>query len=205
MIKTKFSILFATIALAFGWAYHASGQISITTNATVWVTNVVQVLNYVPPSTNAPVISGPVQDAWDFVTTAGVSNWVVGTYGIYSETSKTWGGGVGVGYKLSDFVVPIFRMDMIGPDVYLPSGNLQLQVPVTLFGKLTAVPFGFGGVATTVAGGGNENGAVVGILGIGMAVRITKNIDLLGDWEIWEGGKFHQDNQIRFGAAWKFW
>lgn len=204
MIKTKFSILFATIALAFGWAYHASGQITIFTNTTVWVTNTVQVLNYVPPSTNAPVISGPVQDAWDFVTTQGSTNWMIAGYGIYSIDSKKWGGGLGVGYKLSDFVVPTIRLDYLANEIWMPSGNLQLQVPITLFGKVTTIPFAFAGVATCVSGTGSQNGTAVGMLGIGMAARVAAHWDIIADWETWTGGQFHNDNQIRGGIVYKF-
>lgn len=158
------------------------------------------------PATNStPIISGPVVDAISFAATEGATNWMFGIYGINSFTSHQWGGGIGAGYKLSSFVMPVMRLDYIGGEVWMPSGNLQLQVPLMLFGKVEAIPLTFAGVATTVAGGGSENGAAVGILGIGMAVKVASWVDLIADYELWNGGPFHQDNQIRFAAAFKFW
>jgi hypothetical protein len=194
-----------TILLAFGLACQASAQIVIKTNATVWVTNYVTVpVAGSTPGTNAPLVSGPAADAWSFITTAGVSNWMVAPFGIYSTTSKEWGGGLAVGYKLSEFVVPVLRLDYLAGDIWMPSANLQLQVPVTIMGKFTLIPFTFAGVATTIAGGGADNGTAVGMLGIGGAVRLSSHVDLVGDYELWNGGHFHADNQIRFGVLYKF-
>ncbi len=155
-------------------------------------------------TTNAPVISGPAKDAVVFMTTAGVTNWLAATYAIYSVSSKDWGGGVGVGYKLGDFVVPTLRLDYLAKEIWMPSGNIQLQLPVTIMNKITLIPMTFAAVGTTVSGGGNDNGSPVGILGIGMAARLSSHWDLIADWEIWNGGRFHQDNQIRGGIVFKF-
>lgn len=153
---------------------------------------------------NAPVISGPAADAWAFITTAGVTNWMIAPYAIYSTTSKEFGGGLGVGYRLSDFVVPTLRVDYLNKEIWMPSANLQLQVPVTILGKVTVIPFTFAGVATTVSGGGTDNGAAVGMLGVGGAIRLSTHFDVIGDYELWNGGPFRSDNQIRFGFVWKF-
>lgn len=150
------------------------------------------------------IISGPAADAWNFITTEGVTNWMVAPFGIYSTTSKEAGGGLALGYKLSDFVVPILRIDYIGKEFWMPSANLQLQMPVTILGKVTVVPFTFAGVATTISGGGDQNGAAVGMLGIGGALRLSSKFDLVGDYEIWNGGPFKTDSQIRFGVLYKF-
>lgn len=156
------------------------------------------------PTNSPPIISGPAADAISFITTEGVTNWMIAPFGIYSTTSKEWGGGLGIGYKLSDFVVPVMRIDYLASQLWMPSMNLQLQVPVHIMGKVTVIPFTFAGVATTVSGGGSENGTAVGMLGIGGAIRIASHWDLVGDYEIWNGGPFSQDNQIRFGVVFKF-
>lgn len=181
-MKKIFAVLLATIGLALG--------LEAQTNT--------------PPVTNAPVISGPAADAWAFITTQGATNWMVAPFGIYSTTSKEWGGGLALGYKLSDFVVPVMRLDYLASEIWMPSMNLQLQVPVTILGKVTVIPFTFAGVATTVSGGGSQNGSAVGMLGVGGAVRIASHWDLVGDYELWNGGPFHSDNQIRFGVLFKF-
>lgn len=157
-----------------------------------------------PPSTNAPIISGPAADAISFITTEGVTNWMIAPFGIYSTTSKEWGGGLGIGYKLSDFVVPVMRIDYLASQLWMPSMNLQLQVPVKIMGKVTVIPFTFAGVATTISGGGNDNGSAVGMLGVGGAIRIADHWDLVADYELWQGGPFSSDNQIRFGVLFKF-
>jgi hypothetical protein len=153
--------------------------------------------------TNAPVASSPI---FEFLSTG--TNWYAGTYGIYDTTSKQWGGGIGAGYKLSEFVVPIVRLDYIGSQIWVPSGSLQLQVPVTLFGKFTVVPFVFPGIATSLNNyNSGNNGDAVGIFGSGVMLRIPSTkwyvpSDVIADYERWTGGPF-KDNQFRLGLSWK--
>lgn len=159
---------------------------------------------------SGPVISGPLSDAISFLGQG--SNWMVAPYGIYDTGTKSVGAGVGIGYKLNDFVVPTLRLDYLAKqnELFMPSANLQLQAPVTLFGKVTAIPFTFAGIATPLAGQGSQNGTVVGIYGVGGALRlgttnswIGKHLDLIGDWEKWQGAGFTGD-QYRFGVLYKF-
>lgn len=155
----------------------------------------------VPAPTNAPpALSGPVMDALTFMSTA-TTNWMIGAYGIYDQGTKSAGGGIGVGYKLSDFVVPIMRLDYLNDGLWMPSGNLQLQLPLTIMGKVTVIPLAFTGIATPLAGKGNDNGSAVGILGIGLAVRVAQHWDVLADYEKWSG---FDGNQYRIAAAYKF-
>lgn len=157
-------------------------------------------------NTNNPILTGPGADAWTFLT-ASASNWIVAPYGIASTDGKTFGAGLGVGYKLSEFVVPTLRIDGVdstdGFTVWMPSASLQLQAPVKILNAVTVVPFAFAGIATPIAGQHENNGSVVGIFGVGGAIRLGKNWDLLGDFEIWNGGGFSSQQQIRFGFGWK--
>lgn len=155
-------------------------------------------------NTNSPVIGGPAADAWKFVTTEGITNWVVAPYVIYDSHSEEFGGGLGVGYMLSQFVVPTLRVDYLHKEVWMPSASLQLQLPVRIMNKVTFTPFAFGGIATCVSGQGSENGTAVGIYGIGGALTLKKDKwYLLGDAEQWNGANF-QGWQYRFGFAYKF-
>lgn len=154
-------------------------------------------------NTNPPVITGPIADFISFATTAGATNWMIAPYGIYDAGSKTGGGGIALAYKLSDFVVPTMRLDYVNREIWMPSGTLQLQAPVTFFGKVTVIPFVFGGIATPIAGKGADNGSAVGMFGTGGAIRLSSRLDLVGDVEKWSGGGF-TGLQYRGGIAIKF-
>ncbi|HSM84600.1 MAG TPA: hypothetical protein VLT16_00555 [Candidatus Limnocylindrales bacterium] len=146
----------------------------------------------------SPVLSGPATQVIDFLTTG--SNWMVAPYGIVTTDSK-FGGGIAFGYKLSDFVVPTMRLDYLEGQLWMPSASLQLQAPLTIMGKITAIPFTFAGIATPISGAGNNNGSAVGIFGAGAAIRLSSKVDVVGDYEKWSGFK---GGQIRFGILYKF-
>jgi hypothetical protein len=157
--------------------------------------------------TNVPVIASPVIDAFNFLSTPS-SNWMLATYGVFT---KSEGGGVGVGalYKVSENFGAVMRLDRIGNDTYLPSGNFQVQVPVTLMGKFTLVPFAFTGMATPINAQPGHDG-VIGIFGIGAAIRIPESIkgksqfipdDVVYDYERWTS---YEGMQHRIGFLWKF-
>lgn len=133
------------------------------------------------------------------------SNWMVAPYGIaYNSGGRTrFGGGIGVGYALNSYVVPTLRLDYLDSHFYMPSGSLQLQLPISPFKNpaLAIVPFAFSGVATPIGGGGGNNGSVVGIFGAGAALRIAKHWDVIGDMEKWTT---FSGNQYRFGFVYKF-
>lgn len=153
-------------------------------------------------SQNTAFLSSPIVD---FLSR---SNLIVATYGIIDSTSKTGGGGIGLGYKLSDFVVPTLRFDYIGGRIWQPSGSLQLQVPVTIAGKFTVIPFIFEGIATPLTGKGNKNFDPVNIAGIGAALQLPHShwynpAGVIGDFERWTGAGWN-NNQIRAGVYWKF-
>lgn len=160
-----------------------------------------------PGVTNAPIIASPVLDAFNFLSTPS-SNWMFALYGI---STKNDGGGVGIGalYKVSENFGAVLRLDHFGGDTFMPSGNFQIQVPVTIMGKFTMIPFAFTGIATPL----NEDAAVdgvVGVYGIGVAVRLPVELKsksrflpdaVLYDYEKWTS---YDGGQHRVGFLWKF-
>lgn len=156
-----------------------------------------------PPITN--ILSGPIVDAIDFVGQG--SNWFAVPFGMVSTDNKQWGGGLALGYKLSDFVVPLMRIQGIEDvdkhsfNIWMPSLTVQLQAPIVLFGKVTAIPLLYGGAGIPISGAGSINGDPVGILGAGLALKLSKKWDLVGTYEHWTNFKA---NQILFGPLYKF-
>lgn len=151
---------------------------------------------------SAPILSSPIVD---FLSR---SNLIVATYGIYGTTSHEGGVGLGLGYKLSEFVVPTLRFDYIAGRIWQPSASLQLQVPVTIAGRITVTPFIFEGIATPLTGKKGANFDPVNIAGLGAAFKLPAfrwytPSGLIWDYERWTGAGWN-DNQIRFGAYWKF-
>jgi len=157
--------------------------------------------------TNVPVIASPVLDAFNFLSTPS-SNWMFATYGIFTKNEGE-GFGIGAAYKVSENFGAVLRLDRIGNDTFMPSGNFQWQVPVTLMGKVTVVPFAFTGIATPINDSGNHDG-VIGIFGVGSAIRVPAAIksasrfipdDVVYDYEKWTS---YAGGQHRFGFLWKF-
>jgi hypothetical protein len=164
-----------------------------------------------PPSsaaqTNAPVIASPVLDAFNFLSTPS-SNWMFAVYGI-STKDEGEGFGIGALYKVSENFGAVLRLDRIGNDTFMPSGNFQVQVPVTIMGKFTMIPFAFTGVATPLNARPGHDG-VIGIFGIGSAIRVPEVIksksrfipdDVVYDYEKWTS---YEGGQHRLGFLWKF-
>lgn len=154
-------------------------------------------------TTDTNVISGPILEAWQFLTTP-ATNWIIVPYGMIwdkgSGQKNSYGGGIAAAYLLNAFVAPTIRLDYLDGRFWMPSGEVQLQVPVTILGKFEVIPFGFTGIGTPISGS-DKNGQVTGIFGIGGAVKITKHFDLIADYEKWTG---FSGNQYRFGVGYKF-
>lgn len=145
------------------------------------------------------VVPGNLQLALNFLGTG--SNWMVTPYGIYDMGSKKPGGGVGLFYALTPNVVTGMRLDYVDGSLFMPSGDLQLQVPINITTNIALVPFTFAGIAAPISGSGFAQDVPVGIFGIGGALKITKKWDLVGDYEHWTGFK---GAQLRFGFLYKF-
>lgn len=159
-----------------------------------------------PPmtDTNAPASTNMfgehVGKVVDFLSMTG-SNWSVIPFAIYSEDTK--GGGVGLAamYSMTDFAGAFLRLDYLEGDIFMPSGNFQLQIPVKLAGKVTVVPFVLGGIATPLSGRGDDNGDPIGIFGMGMGLKVSRKVSVVYDSEVWS--KF-DGWQHRLGVLWRF-
>lgn len=157
--------------------------------------------NAVVIDTNAPpTLPQVVTNVVGFLS-ATASNWVAVPYAIYSEDSKSIGAGVGIAYALNKYSLTMVRLDFIEDELFMPSGNIQLQLPLTIAGNFQATPFIFGGIATPLGGRGDDNGEVTGIAGTGLAVGITKKLGAAYSIEHWS--RF-SGQQHRFGIFWKF-
>jgi hypothetical protein len=160
--------------------------------------------------TNAPVVTGAASTLWDFVTTG--SNYWAAPYGTFGVSSHTMGGGIAVGYKVSEIINPVVRLDYFDGQFWMPSLTAQLQAPRALMGKIPVIPFGVAGIATPIAGAGTGNGSLVTVLGAGAAVKLDflgsssllQHTDIVVDYEKWLGLPQKQQNQIRFGVLFKF-
>jgi hypothetical protein len=156
--------------------------------------------------TNTQWVTSPITDL------LASSNLIVATYAIADTTTKEWGGGIGIGAKLNEFTVPTIRFDYIKDRVWVPSANLQLQVPINILVRdgvptIKLTPFTTAGIATSFNNWRNgDNGNPVGIFGLGASLNLPKlapKLLVLVDYERWTGKPF-DDDQVRFGLAWKF-
>lgn len=140
-------------------------------------------------------------NTWLNFLSATSTNWMFVTYGLYATEPDRFGGGVAAAYSLSDYAATGLRLDYIDGEFWMPSVNIQLQLPIKVMNKLTVVPFVLSGLATPISGAGDKQDTVTGIFGGGLALRITKHADLIYDCEAWTG---FPGNQHRFGFLWKF-
>jgi len=133
------------------------------------------------------------------------SNWVSAVYGIYVPKLKTAGEGAAFGYKITDNIVSVLRVDCFNNlhsengGAWLPSGQMQLQVPIHLTSATTLTFFGFGGLAVPLSGMGDANRQTTGIFGTGGDISISQHLRVIADWETWNA-----QQQVRFGFCWKF-
>lgn len=150
-------------------------------------------------STNAP------PNLWDIVTTG--TNYFGGGYGTVNYKLNTAGGGIFVGYRATDFLAPVARLDYWSGTLYTMSLNVELQVPRTVMGKIPVVPFAIAGVETPLKG----NASTDAVVGAGAAIRLdflgtswlATHLDLVGDYEMHFGLPTDQQHQIRFGLLLK--
>lgn len=154
----------------------------------------------VPTNTVPPIIPDPVWSVLQNLTTA--TNFAVDLYGGYATDHKDWGGGVAIVYNFSQFLGSMARLDYINSKetVYMPSLNLQFQVPLSFGTKLKVTPFVFSGVGIPIAGT-DKNGQMVGIVGGGLAARFGAHFGVATSYEYWTNLK---TPWIRFGPYWKF-
>lgn len=133
------------------------------------------------------------------------SNWVCGVYGIAVPKQHTGGEGIFAGYLVDPHVMTLMRVDCLNNfgdttgGVWLPSLQVQLQMPIQINSYLRLTPLGYGGVAAPISGLGVANRQVVSIVGGGLALGIKQHAKLFVAWETWDTVQ-----QIRFGGGWAF-
>lgn len=155
-----------------------------------------------PPVATNGVSSGFLSDVVTFFSEG--TNFIVVPYGIITSGNNGKygaGGGVALAYEVSKYFESGMRIEYLNKQFYQGAFTAQLQVPLTLFKKVTVVPFILGGVAVPFGGGATDPGTVQGIAGAGMAVRLTSRWDLLGDIEKWSATP---GQQYRVGIGYKF-
>jgi hypothetical protein len=180
-------------------------MLAITVNAqnppTPPVIPEIQPLSVDVETNTVPTLPEHVNTFLQFLS-ASSTNWYVATYGIYVSDNKSFGGGVAAAYSLSPYVLSVLRVDYLNDSFWMPSGSMQLQLPIKLMGKLNVTPFAFAGIATLLGGNGDqETGSAVGIGGAGLATRFNDHLGVVYDVEMWSG---FSGAQHRFGIYWKF-
>lgn len=155
--------------------------------------------------TNAPAYTNILGQqfgmVFDFFAQTG-SNWSVVPFITFLDDEKyeEIGGGIAAVYSISDYAGAMLRVDYLNGDVFMPSGNFQLQLPITLGGKFQVVPFLITGIATPL-NAGEDTGDPVGIIGSGLGVRVSKKIGVVYDVEKWSS---FDGFQHRFGVLFRF-
>ena len=143
---------------------------------------------------------------WDLITTG--TNYFGGAYGTVNYKLNTVGGGAFVGYRATDFIAPIARIDYWGGRLYTMSLNVELQPPRSLMGKIPVVPFALAGVETPLQGDASTDAMV----GAGAAIKLDflgsgwlpTHLDIVADYEMHFGLPTDQQHQIRLGFLLKF-
>lgn len=148
------------------------------------------------------------------------SNWFGGGFMTYATGDRTMGGGAFVGYKATEALAPVLRLDEFAGKAYMCNLSLELSVPRTLMGKVPVVPFLVAGAGIPLSSAtidGNltiSAGQPVGIVGAGAYMPLdwagsswlAQNTFLVADYEHWTGAGIpaKQQNQIRFGFGVRF-
>lgn len=173
---------------------------------TLLATVAIATVGYSQTTTDTNTTTVSATSLWDFATTG--SNYWVTVFPTYSLDSHDFGYGIAVGYHIPNTVVsPMLRFDRLAGVSYLVSGNLQLEVPRSLMGKVPIHPFGLAGAATAIGGSGLNNGTLAGMTGVGAYVKwsevfgkttgITTHMNSAADIEYWFGVPTALSKQIR--------
>ena len=159
-------------------------------------------------NTNSLSLEGPLITLLGNLSTA--TNLAITAYGIYDTAPKPGADSAGFGltalYNITPWAATGVGMEFMNGDVWMPSGQVQLQAPFTIGGKVTLIPFGFTGVATPVSGRAADNGTAVGIFGAGLAARIYTSsggahlsiFTAISKWTGFDGEKIYGGLVYRF-------
>lgn len=158
-------------------------------------------------STNIPPV---VPNLIDYLTTG--SNYFAVPFVTYSVNDHSVGGGIALGYHLSDIIAPVLRLDYFDSRFYSVSLTANLQPPRALLGKIPIVPFALAGGAMPFSGAGDDNGTFVTVVGIGAYVPLDvvgkswfwRQSSIIADYEKWFGMPDNQTDQVRVGFSLRF-
>ena len=169
----------------------------------------------VAAQTNTPT---PSPTLWDVLTTG--SNYFAVPFLTFATGDKTVGGGLAVGYRATEVLAPVVRLDEFAGKCYMVNASLQLSVPRSFMGKIPLVPFAIVGagipLSTESVDGGVTitAGNAVGIIGAGAYMPLDflgaggfwQKSFIVSDYEHWTGAGIPsaQQNQIRAGFGIKF-
>lgn len=109
---------------------------------------------------------------------ASASNIVVAAAAEYSPETSTYGASLALVYNITPVVGTMLRFDYLpgrvdgSSDFSMVSANMQLQLPMTILGKVQWTWFGLSGIATPLGGAGGDNGTVQGVFGAGADIKI---------------------------------
>lgn len=150
-------------------------------------------------NTSPPTLEGPGIIALNFLSQG--TNWTIAPYGLYDTDTRKAGAGIAALYSVTPVLSAGMGLDYINHEIWMPQGDVQIGLPITIMGKLTLKPLAYTGISTSISGRGERNGDAIGIFGAGMAATVYKN---LGIFSAWEKRSTFDGQLIRFGLSWKF-
>lgn len=153
----------------------------------------------VKTNTSPPTLEGPGIIALNFLSQG--TNWSVAPYGLYDTHTKKGGAGIAALYHVTPVLAAGMGLDYINHEIWMPSGDVQIGLPITIMGKVKLTPLAYTGLSTSISGRGGHNGDAVGIFGAGMAGTVYKNLSV---FSAWEKRSTFEGELIRFGISWKF-
>ncbi len=124
--------------------------------------------------TNAPAVSP--SNTW--LDAFAHSNMVYLPYGVYSTTTHSFGGGIGIGYHVTDAgpvqIVPLSRFEAYHGSGWAISGGLQLQVPFQVTKGVWLTPYTSTGVMLPMNTGTTADDNGIALLGAGVSLHLDR-------------------------------
>ena len=163
----------------------------------------------------APTIVGGLEQIADAFGSQMPTNFVVGPYAscaIENNKLANWTVGLAEAYNFSKNVGVLLAEDysLDNNKFLLITGQIMLKTeihPLTFLGwsNFVAVPFGFAGVGTPIAGAGAANGDLASVAGAGAAINLFSvkdwQVGAMGAYANWSGAGAASGNRIYFGLG----
>ena len=121
------------------------------------------------------------------------TNWDIGGYGLYDTSTHNYGGGVGALFNIQRPTTnnPVgigswLRTEYDGKSFNFGSGSIQLSLSqqISIFNiPLTTEEFAYTGIGLTWAQLKSNNGSPEGIVGAGLAIKISSKFNVFGCYE----------------------